>query len=329
MKVFYSWQSDLPNPTNRGFIQKALENAAKSIRDDDSIEVEPRIDHDTSGVPGAPDIISTILQKIDEADAFVADISIINLGERRPTSNPNVLIELGYALKAKGAEKIILVINTAFGPPESLPFDLRMRRAITYNMPEQYDDKATERRRLEGVLEDAIRIISMDLNKPIPGELIEPEYLETVIDPILEIEQKAHFATERNNFLHSESGVALARQEVEKLRSTLQEKATKASERSTLVRVSFNQNGNNDWVLFCSGISLAATWSPTNFTNLLEGAELYLGVWQGRVGVNLIRAQQPKLVRHTRYFPDMHIKRGIGWVDSQSKRDFYSSDDLS
>ena len=47
--VFYSWQSDLPNRTNRSFIQQALENIAKSIRADDSIDVEPVIDRDTQG----------------------------------------------------------------------------------------------------------------------------------------------------------------------------------------------------------------------------------------------------------------------------------------
>ena len=29
--VFYSWQSDLPNSTNRGFIQQSLENAVNII----------------------------------------------------------------------------------------------------------------------------------------------------------------------------------------------------------------------------------------------------------------------------------------------------------
>src|SRR5258708_32648261 len=101
--VFYSWQFDLPNATNRGFILKALENAAKAIRDDDSIEVEPVIDRDTDGVPGSPDIASTIFGKIDQAQVFVCDISIINsdalyqdaTGQNvaaRPTPNPNVLI---------------------------------------------------------------------------------------------------------------------------------------------------------------------------------------------------------------------------------------------
>jgi hypothetical protein len=54
--VFYSWQSDLPNATNRGFIGQALEAAAKALKNDDSLQVEPVIDRDTTGVPGSPNI---------------------------------------------------------------------------------------------------------------------------------------------------------------------------------------------------------------------------------------------------------------------------------
>jgi len=61
--IFYSWQSDLPNATNRGFIQKTLERAAKEIHIDQSISIEPVIDRDTTGVPGSPDIAATILDK--------------------------------------------------------------------------------------------------------------------------------------------------------------------------------------------------------------------------------------------------------------------------
>jgi hypothetical protein len=75
--IFYSWQSDLPNATNRSFILKALENAAKDIAADETINVEPVIDRDTKGIAGAPDIAKTIFEKIDSADVFVADVSII------------------------------------------------------------------------------------------------------------------------------------------------------------------------------------------------------------------------------------------------------------
>ena len=107
--------SDLPNATNRGFIEKALTDAAKAIRSDDSIAVEPVIDRDTEGIPGAPDIASTIFEKIDAAKVFVCDVSIIGLSGDRTTPNPNVLLELGYAVRALGWRSIIMVLNAAYG----------------------------------------------------------------------------------------------------------------------------------------------------------------------------------------------------------------------
>lgn len=173
-KIFYSWQSDLPNKTNRGFVGDALEAAAKVIRNDDSIEVEPVIDRDTIGVPGSPDIAHTIFEKIEQAQVFVCDISIINQNSSyRPTPNPNVLLELGYAIKALGWKNVIMVMNTAFSKPEVLPFDLKMRRAITYNMPEQSEDRATERKQLQKTLETALRTILDGLEVQTPGEVIQ------------------------------------------------------------------------------------------------------------------------------------------------------------
>lgn len=157
--VFYSWQSDLPNTTNRSFIEKSLQNAAKAIRADDSLKVEPVVDRDTQGVPGSPDIGKTILDKIDQAQVFVADVSIINQGEKRPSPNPNVLIELGYAMKGMGPDKYLLVMNIANGSPEQLPFDLRMKRVITYRMDTETAERAPERKVLEGKLEEALRAV--------------------------------------------------------------------------------------------------------------------------------------------------------------------------
>ena len=63
--VFYSWQSDTRAAANRTLIQEALEAAAEQLRADDSIAIEPVVDRDTLAVPGAPDIATTILEKID------------------------------------------------------------------------------------------------------------------------------------------------------------------------------------------------------------------------------------------------------------------------
>jgi hypothetical protein len=170
--VFYSWQSDLPNPTNRGFIQTALEAATKTLREDGSVQVVPVVDRDTAGVPGSPDISSTIFGKIDQALVFVCDVSIINHGtkdERRLTPNPNVLIELGYALKALGSHRIIMVMNTAFGAVEQLPFDLRLKRVLTYSASVGDAERSPERKKLQGALEYCLRdILLAPLTKPDP-----------------------------------------------------------------------------------------------------------------------------------------------------------------
>lgn len=156
--VFYSWQSDSPNACNRGFIQAALEAAAAAITVDDTVSVEPVIDRDTQDVPGAPDIASTIFAKIAAADIFVADVSITTRGKgKRPCPNPNVLVELGYALRALGSERVILIFNRAFGKPEELPFDLRARRVLSYSMAENSVERAPEKKLLQAQLDRTIR----------------------------------------------------------------------------------------------------------------------------------------------------------------------------
>lgn len=190
--VFYSWQSDLPNATNRTFIQQALENAAKTLRKDGSLKVEPVIDRDTIGIPGSPNISETIFRKIDQASVFVGDVSIINQSVRgyipdtRLTPNPNVLLELGYALKRLGDKQIILVLNDVYGGPELLPFDLRMRRVARYHMPEDVQNRAPERRRLEGVLVEALRT---SLSNP---DVLSPEIVNQyrpILRPLNNLEE--------------------------------------------------------------------------------------------------------------------------------------------
>lgn len=179
--IFYSWQSDLPNSTNRGFIQQALEKAATIISSDDTVAVEPVVDRDTQGVAGAPDIASTIFAKITASDIFVADISIIARPRNgRPMPNPNVLIELGYAFRALGQERVILVFNRSYGKIEELPFDLRMRRLVSYDMKVEEENRAPEKSKLEKQLEIAIRSAL--------EEVPEPEIISEAIPAILALE---------------------------------------------------------------------------------------------------------------------------------------------
>ena len=94
--VFYSWQSDLPNRTNRGFILGALEEAAKAVRSDATVDVDPVIDRDTAGVAGSPRIAAVIFEKIAQADVFVPDVSLVTPPDaKRPTPNPMCYWNLG------------------------------------------------------------------------------------------------------------------------------------------------------------------------------------------------------------------------------------------
>ena len=137
--MFYSWQSDLPGNRNRSLIERALARACKTLSAHAELDVAP--DRDTAGVAGSPDIAATILRKIGEASAFVADVSIVTptlgeSGERpggRPSPNPNVMLEVGYAKGTLGEGAVVLVMNTDHGPIDLLPFDLRGRRVIPYS----------------------------------------------------------------------------------------------------------------------------------------------------------------------------------------------------
>lgn len=136
--VFWSWQSDRSERETRHLIREALVVALDRRTGESDIEERLEIDHDTRGLPGSPDIVASILEKIDAASVFVADITPIAISEGgKHIANPNVLIELGYAKKALGTARVVTVWNTAFthSRPEDLPFDLRGRRGpITYEL---------------------------------------------------------------------------------------------------------------------------------------------------------------------------------------------------
>ena len=136
--VFYSWQSDSNPKHNRNFIENALESAIKTINST-STDIKVCLDKNTQGKTGAPDIINVILQKIDSAVAFVADITPITVLNKKGISNPNVMCELGYALSSLSDERVILLCNTAYGDLRDLPFDLGLKRVISYQLSDSTD----------------------------------------------------------------------------------------------------------------------------------------------------------------------------------------------
>jgi hypothetical protein len=74
--IFYSWQSDLPNSTNRSFIESVINKVISDLKRATPPFLELSLDMDTSETPGTPDIIDTILKKISKTSLFIADIDL-------------------------------------------------------------------------------------------------------------------------------------------------------------------------------------------------------------------------------------------------------------
>ncbi|WP_157774942.1 hypothetical protein [Melittangium boletus] len=124
--IFWSWQADSDATVNRNFIGDCLLRAAKKVGKSESIVLT--VDRDTQGVGGSPSIAETILKKIRSSDVFVFDATHA-YRTPRPAPNPNVALELGYALAVLGENRVIGVRNTAgTRRNEEPPFDFRHRR---------------------------------------------------------------------------------------------------------------------------------------------------------------------------------------------------------
>jgi hypothetical protein len=155
LKIFYSWQATLPSKTNRGLIRDCLDKAISEINKGLSIESRVSLDSDTSNTPGSPDIINTILEKIDSSQIFVADVSLVNTSQ----PNANVMFELGYAMKTLGDQNIIMVFNENYGATKDLPFDLGFKRQMLYSCSDSEEDMSSIRKPLTSKLKSAISLI--------------------------------------------------------------------------------------------------------------------------------------------------------------------------
>jgi hypothetical protein len=157
INIFYSWQSDKRN----SIIQEAAQLAIERIISGDEFEVDVALDRDTKDISGSPAIAEAILSKIDRCSLFLCDITIVTeLSSKRKSPNPNVLIELGYAAARIGWERVICVMNEAYGEPKELPFDIQHRRwPIRYKLNDSADtEKVNEvREALSQNIELAIR----------------------------------------------------------------------------------------------------------------------------------------------------------------------------
>ena len=178
--VFFSWQSDLPETRNT--VQGALERAVRNLNTARSLEVELRVDQDAGGIAGWPEITQTILKKIEQCEIVVADITPVTgiHSGYRLSPNPNVMLELGYALATGlGRTRIICVVNSVYLPQgdlKHLPFDVRGSRPLTFSLsdratrgvvagqedPVGNSERANLSKRLERALDTVLNAIQVD-----------------------------------------------------------------------------------------------------------------------------------------------------------------------
>lgn len=172
--VFWSWQSDLDSRVTREVIRYALDEAIKILAADLEEANRPSLTSDTQGVAGTPDIVATILRKIDEAAVFVGDVTPIAVSATgKACANPNVLLEMGYANKALTVHRVIQVWNTAFDGAtlDKLPFDMRNRRGpMAFHLPTDVDTNKLRsvRSKLALKLADALKLAFDQLPPPPP-----------------------------------------------------------------------------------------------------------------------------------------------------------------
>ena len=169
-KVFWSWQSDRPGKTGRHFVRDALSSAIDALAKGDEVDEPNRdihLDHDRKGVSGSPDLASTILEKIRASSAFVADVTNVGAseneaenGKRKSLMNPNVAIELGFALSTVGGGGLLMVMNEEYGGRDTLPFDLAHKAGpIFYRLAADAspEDIKTQKALLTATLKQALR----------------------------------------------------------------------------------------------------------------------------------------------------------------------------
>lgn len=135
--IFYSWQSD--DKESSKTLGLALENTVEELN---QIGIKIIIQHSTLGEPGMPSIDQAILRKIDACDLFIADVTPVTaydktlgnrLSVRKEVPNPNVLLELGYAMSALGVEYVIVAAHQGKWIPQNMPFDINHHAIYSFN----------------------------------------------------------------------------------------------------------------------------------------------------------------------------------------------------
>lgn len=216
-KIFYSWQSDLDTNSTRSFIKECIDEAIDLASEAEAIEAVR--DEATLNVTGSPNIVTTLFSKIDECNLFIADVSSCysaSNNEGKSSPNPNVMLELGYAVKTIGWDRIICICNSGYG--DNLPFDIAQNRITPYSFTDKYS-RREEKHRIAHIIFKNIRDLkdktapgvgsspfilgSYDMEeKEVRGQLVPVDFKETYYAANTEIivERIRELVSEINNY---------------------------------------------------------------------------------------------------------------------------------
>jgi hypothetical protein len=92
--------------------------------------------------------------------------------------------------------------------------------------------------------------------------------------------------------------------------------------RSSELNISFREDNKQHWTVSVRNVSLVVSWTPPPYANQAANAELYLGLWESKLGRPRI---DPREIRSSRYKPDLDPKKGVGWVENDSKGEVFLS----
>jgi len=345
--IFYSWQSDRPKNRCRNVIERALKDAIRRIAVDVQVEVAIRdgleLDRDTKNVPGSPPVFDTILEKIARSSVFVPDLTFVgNRSNGKPTPNPNVLIEYGYALSRPGHSRIVAVMNRAYGPPttEDMPFDLVHRRfPITYALPEDTTDEArrSAREALSKELETALRAIFTSPDFSAAAHAIERP--RTSLDEASDYSEDLRYQDARAA-LTSGAGLQKVIGNVRELFALIEGKCRAITSRGEIeidVGSKFNEpDMYQNCAMTAEQVGMQITWFQ-RYRGSNHGANLTVRTFNGTLILPnetrmLVHIRPPKETGSTIYLPELSRKLQVGWLRQNSRvvgEQFYSSEELA
>ena len=157
-RIFYSYQSDSPKQINELFIEKAIDEAIKTIKG-----AKIKLIKGFKGTSGQKPLADTMLQQSESSDIFIGDVTLTaefndhtyknhwllssyqkidKYGKVKKYPNGNVLLETGYSWANKDYDRTILVINEMYGQAKGLPVDMgHLRWPVTYNLAESHSQE--------------------------------------------------------------------------------------------------------------------------------------------------------------------------------------------